>query len=661
LYLHPTLIFQSLLDEDAFGALKVLLNDRVPTVQQTAALAVGRMASFSVEVAEELVRCGILEQLCVAMCASTLSGQLKAGCFVLKAVSRHTPQLCAAALDAGACPALVHCLSQVDAGVREGAAQAVGGLAQHVADQARSLIAGGCAPPLVEALREPEPSLRRAAAAALGELGKHDEDCAGALASVGCIPALVAVLRSGGAGGGGSVGPLTPDVINRVVRAGLSSLASIVKHSPPLAEAAVESLLFPLVLQCMVTESDEGVRRGAAVLVREVVRHSEQLAGLVVESGGIGTCVQYLAGVASLTAPPPTQPCAPAQTAPPSTGVRGGGATGSSVGSAVILGRAAAAHHGGGAPSSLSIAALDQDSSLEASATSFRGAARLPAIMTLGFISAYSSTLALRVIEAGGVQALKDALLDGTELGGKPCEEHVRAAVVWSLGQLGKHGAAHARALAQSDVLRHLMGLLTGTPGDTDDILGGSEDLRDKARKALACVLAVCDHIPALLALLPSAPLGVAKQVLRTLGTIIGGEGGSATARGAFLNCGGLKLIQKLDPTARAEVASHGNLALRNYTQSLGPTAFLLPCASGAMSSVAVGGGDEELGDLVGIINSRYPADVVAYSRPAYGLQLVTAANSRATAVLQAEKNSRIAAREQMIAAEEEQKHQYTV
>ena len=37
---------QSLLDEDAFGALKILLTDRVPTIQQTAALAVGRMASF---------------------------------------------------------------------------------------------------------------------------------------------------------------------------------------------------------------------------------------------------------------------------------------------------------------------------------------------------------------------------------------------------------------------------------------------------------------------------------------------------------------------------------------------------------------------------------------------------------------------------------------
>ena len=169
---HRTL--QSLLDEDAFGALKALLHDRVPTVAQTAALAVGRMASFSVEVAEELAQCGILQELCASMRESVLPGHLKSGCFVLKAVCRHSAELCGEALGAGAAATLVHCLQQVDAGVREGAAQATASLAQHAPEQAAALLAAGAAAPLVEALREPEPSLRRAAAGALGELGKHD-------------------------------------------------------------------------------------------------------------------------------------------------------------------------------------------------------------------------------------------------------------------------------------------------------------------------------------------------------------------------------------------------------------------------------------------------------------------------------------------------------
>lgn len=49
---------ESLLAEDAFEALKPMLHDKVETVQQTAALALGRMAGCSIEVAIELVKTG---------------------------------------------------------------------------------------------------------------------------------------------------------------------------------------------------------------------------------------------------------------------------------------------------------------------------------------------------------------------------------------------------------------------------------------------------------------------------------------------------------------------------------------------------------------------------------------------------------------------------
>ena len=113
--------------------------------------------------------------------------------------------------------------------------------------------------------------------------------------------------------------------------------------------------------------------------------------------------------------------------------------------------------------------------------------------------------------------------------------------------------------------------------------------------------------------------------------------------------------MQNLDPRARAEVEAHGPVALRNHiAQNLGPGAFLPPASSGAMSSVAAGGGDEELGDAVAHINALYPADVVAYCRPAYGLQLVTAANARAKEVSEGERVARRAAREQLRVAEQE-------
>ena len=94
---------ESLLDEDAFGMLRGLLHDKVPTVQQTAALAVGRMAGFSTELSEELVKSGILEQLTASMRGST-AGHMKAGAFVIRSVAKHSEDLCQCCVEAGCCP-----------------------------------------------------------------------------------------------------------------------------------------------------------------------------------------------------------------------------------------------------------------------------------------------------------------------------------------------------------------------------------------------------------------------------------------------------------------------------------------------------------------------------------------------------------------------------
>ena len=75
-----------------------------------------------------------------------------------------------------------------------------------------------------------------------------------------------------------------------------------------------------------------------------------------------------------------------------------------------------------------------------------KGNVRLPGIMALGYISAYSESLALAVIVAKGVPALKDALINEPE-------DHIKAATVWTLGQIGRHTPDHAKAMAESGVL----------------------------------------------------------------------------------------------------------------------------------------------------------------------------------------------------------------
>ena len=395
----------------------------------------------------------------------------------------------------------------------------------------------------------------------------------------------------------------------------------MVKHGVQLAEAAVEARLFPLLLVRLV-DRDEGSRRAAAVVVREVVKHSEQLAAVVVEAGGVGSLVEYLSLAGAWTPPQPLR--ASTTTAPDGT--------------VLAAPPRGTLPPGTGAPAAAPTALLASATLAADSVGIARGGARLPAVMALGFIAAYGEALALRVVECSGVGALKAALLE------QGAEEHVRAAAVWAIGQVGKHGPGPARAVASADALRHVAALLNSD--------SSSDDVRDKARRCLGAVLAVCDHVPAMCAMLPSAPPLVAKLVLRQLGSgVLCGPSGSE-ARKAFVASGALKLVQRLDPGARAAVAAHGAAALRTYTQALGPSAFAAGCAGSAMAAVAVGGGDEELGDLVGSINALFPADVVAYCRPEYGLGLVAATRATLRGEEEAEKSARGAARAQLAAAE---------
>lgn len=63
--------------------------------------------------------------------------------------------------------------------------------------------------------------------------------------------------------------------------------------------------------------------------------------------------------------------------------------------------------------------------------------------MALGYIAAFSETLALAVIAEKGLAPLCAAVAEETE-------DHLRAAAAWSLGQVGRHTPDHAKAVADT-------------------------------------------------------------------------------------------------------------------------------------------------------------------------------------------------------------------
>lgn len=69
--------------------------------------------------------------------------------------------------------------------------------------------------------------------------------------------------------------------------------------------------------------------------------------------------------------------------------------------------------------------------------------ARLSGLMALGYIAAFSETLALAVIAEKGLEPLCAAVAQESE-------DHLRAAAAWSLGQVGRHTPDHAKAVADT-------------------------------------------------------------------------------------------------------------------------------------------------------------------------------------------------------------------
>lgn len=421
--------------------LRPLLLDNVASIQQSAALALGRLANYSEELAESVVQHEILPQL-----VHSLSQQnrfyKKAAAFVLRAVSKHSPQLAQAVVDSGALEDLVTCLEEFDPSVKEAAAWALGYIARHTKELAQTIVDAGAVPLLVLSFQEPELALKKISASALGDICKHSPELAQTVVDANAVSLLAKDISHNDA---------------QLKRQVCSCLAQIAKHSVDLAEVVVEADIFPRILHCL-KDVDEFVRKNAATCIREIARHTPDLSKLIVNAGGVAAMVDYI--------------------------------------------------------------------------TEAKGNNRLPGIMTLGYIAAFSETLALAVVVSKGIPPLKDALINEPE-------DHLQAAAAWSLGQIGRHSPDHAKALAEADVLRRLLAVYLHRDS--------SEDLQTKAKRALKSVVQKCTHLPALEPLLDQAPPNILKHVVQQFAKVLPGD---RQALKEFVQSGGLQKVQAVKAEA---------------------------------------------------------------------------------------------------------------
>lgn len=465
----------SLQNAGVMALLRPLLLDNVTSIQQAAALALGRLANYSDELAESVVTHEILPQLVYSL-AQQNKFYKKAAAFVLRAVAKHSPNLAMAVVESGALESLVTCLEEFDPSVREAAAFALGYIAKHSKELAQTVVEAGAVPLLVDCMQQPELPLKRVSSSALSDIAKHSPDLAQTVVDAGAVSLLAKDIVHSDA---------------QLKRQVTSCLSQVAKHSVELAEVVVEADIFPAILTCL-KDMDELVRKNSATCIREIVRHTPDLAKLVVNAGGVTAMVEF----------------------------------------------------------------IDEA----------RGNSRLPGILALGYISAFSETLALSVLVSKGIPPLKDALINEPE-------DHIKASAAWSLGQIGRHSPDHARALAEADVLRRLLAVYLHQDS--------SEDLQTKAKRALKSVIQKCTHLPALEPLLHEAPSNILKVVIQQFAKVLPTD---PNAKRSFVQSGGLQKIKHLE--VEAEVGS-------------------------------------KLRDSIDEINDLYPKDIRDYYTPGYAETLL--------------------------------------
>lgn len=260
--------------------LRPLLLDSVQVIQQTAALAIGRLANYSEEIAESVIQNDIITQLIYSL-SNQNRFYKKAACYVLRAVAKHSPQLADDIVKSGALEPLIQNLAEFDAGVKESAAWALGYIAKHNSMLAQQVVEARAIENLILCLQEPEIELKRAASRTLSYIAQHTPELAMKIADNGLDIISYFLMYND----------------TQLKRNVCLLLGNIAKHSIDLSISVWNSLNDPQILLACLMDPDLEVKKNTAFCLSEIVNKGPENAMKIVNKGGLGVLVHFIANV----------------------------------------------------------------------------------------------------------------------------------------------------------------------------------------------------------------------------------------------------------------------------------------------------------------------------------------------------------------------------
>jgi HEAT repeat protein len=251
--------------------------DPVPAIQQSAALAIGRLANHSEDIAESIIQNDIITQLIYSLSNQNRFFK-KASCYVLRAISKHSAQLAEDIVNCGAVEPLANCLNDFDPTVKESAAWALGYIAKHNERLALQVKDSKTIEGLVLCLKEPEISLKRCVIQTLSNIAQHSEQLATSVSEHG-LDNMVKLLNE-------------PDMFLK--RNVCQLLGNISKQSVNLSNMIITSLGKPTKLLYCLKDPDQTVRKNAAFAILELVNKSPENSKSFIDVGGVSAIVDYI-------------------------------------------------------------------------------------------------------------------------------------------------------------------------------------------------------------------------------------------------------------------------------------------------------------------------------------------------------------------------------